>query len=279
MRIIGFLCLAALILYGLCLGALALAQRRLIYVGAYEALPRPQGTPAGTQAVRLTSADGESLHALWKPPLPGCGVVLSFHGNGSFPEPHAARFAESPWREGGWGVLAIAYRGYPGSTGSPNEAGLTADGFAAYRFVATQAPGAPVLLHGHSLGSAVAVAVAQREAHLGLYLEAPFDSMSRLVRLHFPLVPSRLFLLDTYRSDERIAGSAAPVLIVQGDADEIVPAKLALSLAAAAGERARIAVIPGDHMSVFGSRDDEAAALFGRLVPAACRGEPHTVAR
>ncbi|MBP1182516.1 hypothetical protein [Methylobacterium sp. PvR107] len=127
--------------------------------------------------------------------------------------------------------------------------------------MAAPAPGAPILLHGHSLGAAVAVAIGARTSSLGLSLEAPFDSMTDAVRRHVPLAPSRL-LRDTYRSDRRIRTGTAPVLIVPGRRDPVVPAKLAVALAASAGPRARIAVIPGDHVSILGVRDREAEALF-----------------
>ncbi|GEO99196.1 alpha/beta hydrolase [Methylobacterium haplocladii] len=270
MRIIGYGLLAILCLYGAAAGVLAFYQRRLIYPGAFEAIPHDDTVPAGAETVVVTTSDGERLHGLWTAPRPGCGVVLSFHGNASFPEPYAARFGGSPWREAGWGVLSIAYRGYPGSTGSPSEAGLIEDASSAYRFVSEKAPGAPVLLHGHSLGAAIAVALGAREPNLGLYLEAPFDSMSHVVRVHFPYVPSGLFLLDTYRSDLRVARGTAPVLIVHGDDDDVVPAELARELASAAGTRARIEVIPGDHVSILGSRDAEAEVLFRETMPAPC---------
>jgi fermentation-respiration switch protein FrsA (DUF1100 family) len=104
---------------------------------------------------------------------------------------------------------------------------------------------------------------------IGLYLEAPFDSMIHTVRLHVPLVPIWL-LRDTYRSDTRIRGGTAPVLIVQGRDDTVVPLKLAQGLAAAAGPRARIAVIPGDHVSILGGRDREAEAMFRERVGPTC---------
>ena len=259
--------------YAAVVGAMAYYQRRLIYPGAYWSIGRPNvPRPAGVEPVTVATPDGERLHGLWRAPRPGCGIVLSFHGNGALPEPHAERFAEAPWREGGWGVLTLAYRGYPGSTGAPSEAGLVADGLAAHAFASRHAPDAPILLHGHSLGAAVAVAVAERAAHIGLYLEAPFDSMSHVVHLHYPFVPARWLLLDTYRSDERIAGGDRPVLIVAADRDEIVPAKLALRLARAAGARARIETVPGDHMSLLGTRDAEAERAFRQHAGAGCTG-------
>ncbi|ACB25166.1 conserved hypothetical protein [Methylobacterium radiotolerans JCM 2831] len=268
MRLLAGLLLAALLLCGLACAALALGQRRFLYPGAFGP-QNPWTIPPGLATITVATPDGESLHGLWRPPRPGCGVVVSFHGNGSRPEPHAARFAAGPWRAGGWGVLSVAYRGYPGSTGSPSEDGLIRDGLAAVEAARARAPGAPILLHGHSLGAAVAVAVAERVPAIGLYLEAPFDSMTHTVRLHVPLAPIWL-LRDTYRSDLRIRGGTAPVLIVQGRDDTVVPAKLARNLAEAAGPRARIDVIPGDHVSILGIRDREAEALFGSRVGPAC---------
>ncbi|MER2268856.1 alpha/beta hydrolase [Methylobacterium oxalidis] len=275
MRILSLLLAAAAGLYVLAVGLLAAFQRTLIYPGAFAA-PRAladAGPPAGTAALRLRTGDGETLHALWRPPRPGCGVVLTFHGNGSRPEPHAARFAGGPWAEHGWGVLAIAYRGYPGSTGSPSEDGLIADADAAYREAARRAAGAPVLLHGHSLGAAVAAALARTHDAVGLYLESPFDSMTAMVRLRFPLAPPFL-LQDTYRSDERLAGARMPILIVHGLSDPVVPVASGRSLARAAGPAARFEAVPGDHVSILGIRDAEAEALFRARVGAACRPVP-----
>jgi uncharacterized protein len=270
MRLLIGLGLAIVLLYGVALAVLALNQRRFLYPGAYRT-QAGLATPDGVSAITVVAEDRERLHALWRPPAPGCAVVVTFHGNGSRPEPHAERFAAGPWRAGGWGVLAPAYRGYPGSTGHPSEDGLIRDGLAAVAAAAERAPGAPILLHGHSLGAAVAIAVAERVPTIGLYLEAPFDSMTHVVRLHVPLVPS-WFLRDTYRSDRRIRAGAAPVLIVQGRDDAVVPAKLALALSRAAGPRARFELIPGDHVSILGVRDHDAEALFRGGLDAACTG-------
>jgi fermentation-respiration switch protein FrsA (DUF1100 family) len=278
MRILLLLLAAAALVYLAALTALAVFQRRLIYPGADGKGESTIGrfTPPGTEPITLTTEDGERLFALWRAPRPGCGVIVSFHGNGSRPEPHAARFAANPWRDAGWGLLAPAYRGYPGSTGTPSEDGLIRDGHAAVAAALERAPGSPILLHGHSLGAAVAVAMAGRIASIGLYLEAPFDSLAHAVRLHVPLAPSWL-LRDTYRSDLRIRGGTEPVLIVQGTDDPVVPAKLARVLAAAAEPRARFELMPGDHVSIFGVRDREAEAQFRGSVGPSCLTVDHAV--
>lgn len=265
----------ALALYACMLGALFLFQRHLIYPGAFGAGLRQsdRAVPAGTRAVSVTTPDGTLLYGLWRAPEPGRGVVLSFHGNGSLPEPHAARFSSGVWRDSGWGILAVAYRGYPGSTGAPSEAGLIEDGLAAHRLAATLAPGAPILLHGHSLGAAVAVAVAAREPHLGLYLEAPFVSLARLVGERFPLLPGglvgTLLLRDTWHSDERIGATSGTILIVHGSDDPVIPAAHARDLAGIAGTTARPVIVAGDHVSILGALDAEAEATFRPGISAA----------
>ncbi|WP_336486666.1 alpha/beta hydrolase [Methylobacterium nigriterrae] len=280
MRLVTRILSAAAALYALAVGALAFYQRNLIYPGAFALRSDriDRAVPPGYAAITVTTRDGERLHALWRAPRPGCGVVLTFHGNASRPEAHASRFAAGPWPAGGWGVLAIAYRGYTGSSGSPSEDGLIADGIAAYLEAASRAPGAPILLHGHSLGAAVAAAVAERTAHLGLYLESPFDSLQALARLRYPLAPNWL-LRDTYRTDLRIARTGEPVLIVHGLSDPVVPVKLARRLAVAAGSEARFEALAGDHVSILGQRDQEAEPFFRSRIGEGCPPTAQVLAR
>ncbi|KQO61689.1 alpha/beta hydrolase [Methylobacterium sp. Leaf88] len=277
MRLLASLVATAILgLSVLAVTLLTVFQRHLIYPGAFRSrAPAPaRPAPPGTEAISLPTADGERLFGFWRAPEPGCPVVLSFHGNGSRPEPGAARFAGAPWRGAGWGVLAIAY---PGSTGSPSEAGLIADGQAAYAMVQARVPGTPVLLHGHSLGAAVAVALAEARPHLGLYLEAPFDSLSAIVAGRFPFLPTSLLLRDTFRSDARIAAEGGPIVIVHGRDDPVVPLAHAERLAAQAGPRTRLTVIAGDHVSILGTQDREAAAVFQPNDPAQRRPVPAAV--
>ncbi|MET7245222.1 alpha/beta hydrolase [Methylobacterium sp. EM32] len=256
------LLVAVIVLYGAVIAAFWWFQRSLLYPGQGGPVPATGARLPGVETVVLATPDGERLRALWLPPAEGAGVVVTFHGNASLPEWHAERFAAGPWRAHGWGVMAPAYRGYPGSTGRPSEAGLIADGLAALAEARRRAPGAPVLLHGHSLGAAVAVAVAARAGATGLrglYLEAPFDSMTAMARHHFRFLPAGL-LSDTWHSDRIVGALDVPVLIVHGEIDPVIPAKYGARLARAA--RADFIEVPGDHVSILGRQDNEAEARF-----------------
>ncbi len=154
--------------------ALALGQRRFLYP-APSARRHPGRCRPGSRRSRSRPRMAR--------PCTDCGGRRGrlrrhrqFHGNGSRPEPHAERFAAEPWRARGWGLLTVAYRGYPGSTGSPSEDGLIRDGLAAANAARAQAPDAPILLHGHSLVAAVASQSPNGCRRSGFTLEAPFDS-------------------------------------------------------------------------------------------------------
>lgn len=246
--------------------AILFAYQRWVVFPTYMVPMADDWTWPGVKRVAVRTADGETLRGYWRPPAPGAGVVVTFHGNGSMPEPHAARFASGPWLRNGWGVLAVAFRGYPGSTGSPSEEGILADGEAATAFVRSEAPGAAVLFHGHSLGTGVAVAQAARHPSKGLYLEAAYSSLSAVARYRAPYMPTFL-LWDTMRSEDRIAPVSAPILMVHGDADPLIPPAIGRRLAAAASRPVDFLEIPGDHMSLLGERDDLAEATFRNAAP------------
>jgi uncharacterized protein len=217
------------------------------------------------QEVTVETADGERLYGLWKAPQAGCSVVVSFHGNASTPGWAADRFSTGPWATHGWGVLAIAYRGYPGSTGSPSEAGILADGEAAMAFVRKAAPDAPILVHGHSLGTGVAIAMAAIHPVIGAYLEAPYASLLSLAKRQFRYLPGFL-MRDPMRSDLRVARVKAPVIAIHGKQDPVIPASAARDLIAKVTSNSRLIEVNGDHVSILGEADLEVEEFFRHIL-------------
>jgi uncharacterized protein len=223
---------------------LYLAQRRFVFVPpAYAHLsPAAAGWPEAQETI-VDTADGERAVVWYAPPRGDSPVVIYFHGNGEIIASRAPRHHQLT--AGGDGVVALSYRGYMGSTGSPTEEGILQDADAAYRFATSRWPSSPVVLWGHSLGSGVAVALAARYPVARLILEAPFSSTVDVAALRFPVVPVRWLMLDQFRSDQRIESVKAPLLIMHGDQDWVIPISLGERLFKLAHEPKRFVRFPG----------------------------------
>jgi fermentation-respiration switch protein FrsA (DUF1100 family) len=169
----------------------------------------------------LDTADGERVIAWHLPPRAEQPVVLYFHGNGASLRWRLERFRALT--ADGTGLVALSYRGYGGSSGSPSEAGFIADGLAAYAFAAARYAPQRIIVWGESLGSGVAVAVAAEKPVGHVVLESPFTSAVDIGAERYWFVPVRLLMKDQFRSDLRIGKVTAPVLVLHGDRDRVVP--------------------------------------------------------
>ncbi|HXW26336.1 MAG TPA: alpha/beta hydrolase, partial [Xanthobacteraceae bacterium] len=221
MTILKWLLITALIGYAIVVAIAYVAQRSLMYFpDKTRTAPAAAGLPQAEEIV-LAASDGEKLIAWHVPPRGDKPLVLYFQGNGAALRERAMRFAALV--SDGTGLLALSYRGYGGSTGSPSEAGLIADGEAAYAFAAERCPPERLVLFGESLGTAVAIALAAERKVGKVVLEAPFTSAVDIGAAAYPFLPVRLLMHDTFRSDERIARVSAPVLVMHGERDQVVP--------------------------------------------------------
>ncbi len=197
------------------------AQRSLIYFPETIHTTPAQASFAAAEEVALTASDGEHITAWHVAPREGKPVVLYFHGNGGALHYRVDRFQKLT--ADGIGLVALEYRGYGGSTGSPTEAGLIADAEAAYAFAAARYSVQQIVVWGESLGSGVAVALAAEKPVGRVILEAPFTSAAAVGALHYWYMPVRLLMKDQFRSDERIGRVTAPLLILHGMHDQTVP--------------------------------------------------------
>ncbi len=222
-----------------------LAQRSLIYFPSRWVAPRESLLP-GWEEVSYATLDGLRLSAWFSPPDPGAAVVLVFNGNAGNRSGRAALGAALADR--GFGVLLTDYRGYGGNPGRPTEEGLALDARAAAGFLATEVLDHRVVYYGESLGAAVAVELATERAPAGLILRSPFTSLADVAGIHYPFLPAGLLLRDRYPSIERIADVGAPVLILAGTGDSIVPPEQSEAIYRAASEPKRLVLIEGaDH--------------------------------
>lgn len=226
--------LVALVCYLGLVAIMYLAQRTLMYFPYTVRMPpEDAGFPQASE-VELKAADGVRTLAWTVSPKPGKPVILYFHGNGGSLAHRVARFRKLI--DDGTGLVALSYRGYGGSAGSPTEDGLIADGRAAYDVARSKYPDAKIVLWGESLGTGVAVAIAGEHDVAAVVLEAPFTSAADVAFSAYPFLPVSLLMKDQFRSDGRIGKVTAPVLIMHGARDRVVPFRLGERLYAMTNE-------------------------------------------
>lgn len=243
----------ALVFAGLLLAFLVLLwafQRRLMYfpfadVPAPEVVGLPDASP-----VTFQTADGLMLRGWFVPShkAPARLTIVVFNGNAgnrAFRAPLAAAL-----RSRGFQVLLFDYRGYGGNPGTPTEEGLAADAQAALAYVRGRADVDPARIgyFGESLGTGVAVTLADVAAPAVLVLRSPFTSMTDVGRLHYPWLPVGSFLRDRYESIDRLRRIRCPVLVVAGNRDGIIPVEQSRRMFDAAREPKSLLIVPGaDH--------------------------------
>jgi uncharacterized protein len=217
--LIAVLSLAAV--YAVALVGLYAGQRKLLFrCDAEEADPATLGLEA--EILRLKSEDGERLLAWRIPAAPGRPTILYFHGNSGGIDLRVERFRAMA--KAGMGLIAIEYRGYASSTGSPSERGLKLDGEAAYRnAIESGVKPERIVLLGESLGSGVAVALAARHTVGALVLDSPFSSIADVAAAAYWFMPVRALIRDPFRNDLMIGSVSAPILMAHGTKDRVVP--------------------------------------------------------
>ena len=224
-----------LIAYLLVVAYLYVFQRQLLYFPDRSRPELGHFAQQGVREVSLTTSDGLSLLSWYLPPREGRPVILYFHGNGG----NIGHRAERMQRFGrdGYGVLLVGYRGYGGNPGSPSEAGLYNDARAAREFLEREGIAAGrLVLYGESLGSGVAVHGAATQQIGGLILESPYTSIAAVAQYHYPYIPAALLIWDRFDSLSQIAAVRAPILMLHGGRDEIVPDRFSRALFDAAPE-------------------------------------------
>lgn len=219
--------MASVIRIAAVLGAVYVALCALLYVFQERLIFFPQpGRVApfdGMNEVEIATSDGEKLIAWYAEAQKGCPTVLLFHGN-------ASRLDGDHWRykrlmDRGVGVVALAWRGYSGSTGKPNERGLHFDALAGYEW-ATGKMGisaSSLIIHGISIGTGPAVKLSADRTVGALILEAPYVSVRKLASQQVWMFPVGLLLRNTFRSDLWIGDVKAPILVAHGTSDTVIP--------------------------------------------------------
>lgn len=214
--------------------------------------------------IKLATADGKKISAMYFE-KPGAEFTILFsHGNAEDIGQNREFFRRlNRW---GFSVFAYDYHGYGTSEGRPSEKNVYLDIDAAYRYLVDDLAAEPnrIIALGRSVGSGAAVELATRSKLAGLILESPLTSVFRVV--------TRIGILPFDRFDNiaKIAHVHCPVLIIGGEADNVVGIRHGKALYEKANEPKQHLWVPGaghnDLLWVAGDRYRESLDEFVRLI-------------
>ncbi|MBN2056903.1 alpha/beta hydrolase [bacterium] len=199
--------------------------------------------------ILLPTADG-GVHGWWLPRRAGGVTILMLHGNAG----HIATRLElltflfnMDDRIGA--ICIIDYPGYGRSGGTPGEAGCYRAAAATYQHLMARGISPDrLIIHGRSLGAAVALETALHAPAAGLVMECPFLSIPRLATELFPIPGIGLAVRQRFDNEAKMPALTMPLLLIHGDRDSVIPVRHSQRLATIAPAPHRYLEVPGaDH--------------------------------
>lgn len=232
--------------------------------------PPPAALELEFEDVTIYSSDGVKLGARRILPPPAAqhthsAWVLYFHGAAGNVGTPGYNDAWAKFRSAGFGILAVDYRGYGESAGTPSEQGFYEDALAAYRYLheTLGVPTSHILIYGYSLGSAVAIDLATRVQAAGLIVEGALTSVPARAAELYPFVPAQMLARNRFASIEKIARVSMPKLFVHAVGDEYVPLSHGKRLYAAASAPKRFQEVAGGHTTAYKTDPGFFRAILG----------------
>jgi len=261
------LSILAVIYIGWCL-LLYTQQDRMMFPRDMLSAPTPE------------AAIPRSVERLWIEPEPGVRVeawllrapvgldgrapaVVMMHGNAELIDECTGDAVR--WNLRGRHVLLCEYRGYGRSTGRPSQKGIVGDAAAFYDLLAARPDVDPsnILVHGRSLGAAVAAQLAVVRPAAGIVLESPFRSATSFAA-RFGVPP--FLVKNPFRTTRALRSTPAPVIILHSAEDEIIPISHARALKRARPD-ATLVELTGGHNSGISTRAEYWNAIDAWLAP------------
>lgn len=227
-------------------------------------LPPPASYQDTQEILKVPVTNNQEVSALYLPNPDAAYTLLYIHGNAE--DLGNIRSILEDLHRWGFSVFAYDYRGYGTSDGKPGERNAYQDVNAAYNYLTQQLniPANQIIVYGRSVGGGSATALASQHPVAGLILESAFTSAFRVV------IPLPLFPFDKFSNLPKLKKVRCPVLVMHGQADEIIPFHHGQKLYEAAPEPKAFLWIPeaghNDFAWVSGDRLRQALVSFQQLL-------------
>ncbi len=222
-------------------------QAGMVYYPSRHVTMRPDFLGMKYEEVALRSANDEKIVG-WFVPCEGARwTALFFHGNGGNMGGRVEIL--KGFHDIGLAVLIIDYQGYGESGGRPSEQGTYEDALAAWDYLVKERglSAKSIVVHGRSLGGAVATWLACEQEPGALVVESTFTSIMDMAARRFPYLPVRPLCRFSYDTVGNIARVKCPVLVAHSPEDEVVPYEHGKLLFAAAGQPKQFVELSGSH--------------------------------
>ena len=225
MNFFGTSIIALILFYILLIIVVFFFQRNLLYHPSIDNYLKDNlaKEPSKIEKVKITTTDKIDLIGwFYNKDIEKFKTIIFFHGNAGSLENRTYKL--NHFKNLDVNFLIIAWRGFSGNKGKPNEKGLYEDARSAVRWLNSKGiQDKNIILYGESLGTAIAVEIAQNKKYAGVILESPFTSMVNMGKKYYPIFPVSLLLKDKFESYKKISKISAPIFIIHGKVDKIVP--------------------------------------------------------
>lgn len=255
-----------LIVAGVQMGIGCALQNRLIFPGEklgkdHVFTPFMRGEEVG-----ITAKDGVKLSAIRYANFKSRQIILYFHGNGGSLDSWRYEYADLTYLHRD--MIFIDYRGYGKSEGTVSEEGLYADAQAAYEYARSLGyADVDIFIYGRSIGSGIAVDVAQNKNLAGLILESPYSSLREMIYKEYWFMLPYFYLSYSLNNCGKMKNIRTKVLMLHGTEDHVVPFKYGKKLSGCFdGPQVFQAIKGGGHndLSRFEEKKAALASFFGK---------------
>lgn len=149
------------------------------------------------------------------------GIILYFHGNAGNLEDWG--WVYQNFQDFDYDLEIVDYRNFGKSTGKFTEENLHSDAQFIYDEIKQHYQEEKIVIYGRSIGTGMATKLASENNPKMLILETPFYNIVDLVTKYVPFLPTKLVLKYRFENNKHITNVKAPIYILHGTSDEVVP--------------------------------------------------------